>query len=210
MALLRVDELDLAAVAIERALAHARRSGSLMALGTATHWRTELLYYQGQLAEAVSAAEQTLDICRAGCDLCVPWVVPVLAEAHLDRGELDAARQALDLLDGFPTERPEHTLALTARGRLALAHEDPAAALRDLRAAGDLAGRHGMTQPTMLPWRIWASTAATQLGNRRARPGTRPHGARTRPGRRRAQDTRRGPARRRTSRRRQAGRGTAH
>ena len=165
-ALLRVDELDLAEVATERALAHARRSGSLMALGTATHWRTELLYYRGQLAEAVSAAEQTLDICRAGCDLCVPWVVPVLAEAHLDRGELDAARQALDLLDGFPAERPEHTLALTARGRLALGQEDPAAALRDLRAAGDLAGRHGMTQPTMLPWRIWASTAATQLGNR--------------------------------------------
>ena len=48
LALLRVDELDLAAVAIERALAHGRDTGSLMALGTATHWRTELLYYQGQ------------------------------------------------------------------------------------------------------------------------------------------------------------------
>ena len=70
------------------------------------------------------------------------------------------------MIDGFPTERPEHTLALTARGRLALAQEDPAAALCDLRAAGDLAGRHGMTHPTMLAWRIWASAAAIQLGNR--------------------------------------------
>jgi DNA-binding CsgD family transcriptional regulator len=166
MALLRVDELGLAAAAIERALARARHGGSLMALGTATHWRAELLYYQGQLAEAVSAAEQTLDVCSAGCDLCVPWVVPVLAEAQLDRGELDAARRALDLVDGFPEERPEHALALTARGRLALARNDPAAALRDLRAAGDLAGRNGMAQPTILPWRIWASAAATQLGNR--------------------------------------------
>jgi DNA-binding CsgD family transcriptional regulator len=166
MALLYIDELDLAAAAIERAQAQARHSGSLMALGTATHQRAELLYYQGQLAEAVSAAQQTLDVCRAGCDLCVGWVVPVLAEAHLDCGQLDAARQALQLVDGFPTDRAEHTLALTARGRLALAQGDPAAALRDLRAAGDLAERVGMAQPTMLPWRIWASAAATQLGNR--------------------------------------------
>jgi hypothetical protein len=47
MALLRVDELGLAAAAIERALARARHSGSLMALGTASHWHAELLYYQG-------------------------------------------------------------------------------------------------------------------------------------------------------------------
>ena len=145
MALLYIDELDLAAASIERALASARHSGSLMALGTATHQRTELLYYQGQLAEAVSAGQQTLDVCRAGCDLCVGWVVPVLAEAHLDRGEFDAARQALDLLETFPVDRVEHVLALTARGRLALAQEDPAAALCHLRAAGGHSGppRHG-------------------------------------------------------------------
>jgi DNA-binding CsgD family transcriptional regulator len=166
LALLRIDELDLAAPVIERALAHARHSGSLIALGTATHWRAELLYYQGQLAEAVSAAQQTLDICRTGCDLCVGWIIPVLAHAHLDRGEFDAARRALDLAAGFPQERPEHALALAARGRLALARNDPAAALGDLRAAGDLADRHGMAQPAMLPWRIWASAAAARLGNR--------------------------------------------
>ena len=166
MALLYIDELGLAAAAIERALAQARHGGSLMALGTATHQRAELLYYQGQLAEAVSAAQQTLDICRAGCDLCVGWVVPVLAGAHLDRGEFDAARQALDLVDGSPSDRVEHVLACTASGRLALAQGDPAAALCDLRAAGDLADRLGMVQPTMFPWRIWASTAATQLGDR--------------------------------------------
>jgi DNA-binding CsgD family transcriptional regulator len=166
MALLYVDELDLAAAAIDRALAQARHSGSLMALGTATHQRTELLYYQGQLAGAVATAQQTLDVCRAGCDLCVGRVVPVLAEAHLDRGEFDAARQALDLLADFPKDRVEHVLALIARGRLALAQEDPAAALCHLRAAGDLADRLGLVQPTMFPWRIWASAAAAQLGNR--------------------------------------------
>ena len=166
LTLLRIDELDLVAPVIERALAHARHSGSLIALGTATHWRAELLYYQGRLGEAVSAARQTLDVCRTGCDLCVGWVIPVLAGAHLDRGELDTAQRALDLAAGLPEERPEHALTLAARGRLALAHNDPAAALRDLHAAGDVAGRHGMAQPTMLPWRIWASAAATRLGDR--------------------------------------------
>jgi DNA-binding CsgD family transcriptional regulator len=166
MTLLRIDELGLAAAAIERAHAHARHTGSLMALGTATHWRAELRYYQGQLAQAVSAAQQTLDICRTGCDLCVGWVIPVLAESHLDRGELDAAKQALDLTDGMPEERPEHALARTVRGRLALARDDPATALRELRAAGDLADRHGMAQQTLLPWRNWASAAAIQLGDR--------------------------------------------
>jgi DNA-binding CsgD family transcriptional regulator len=165
MALLHIDELDLAAAAIERAQAQARHSGSLMALGTATHQRAELLYHRGQLAEAVAAARQTLDVCRAGCDLCVGWVVPVLAEAHLERGEFDAASAALDLLAGFPADRAEHVLALIARGRLALAQEAPAAALGQLRAAGDLAERLGLVQPTMFPWRIWASAAATRLGD---------------------------------------------
>jgi DNA-binding CsgD family transcriptional regulator len=165
MALVFVDELDIAASAIDQALRHARAAGSLIALATASHWRAELRYRQGALADSIAQSRETLEVCRAGWDLCSPWVVPLLVHAHIDLGETEAARAILATSKAYRDEGPERLFALAAHGRLALARGEPEVALCDLKAAGDLADRLA-TPPTVLPWRTWAALAAIQLGDR--------------------------------------------
>jgi DNA-binding CsgD family transcriptional regulator len=165
MALIYVDALDLAAPPIDAALERARRVGSLIGVGFASHWRAQLHYHQGALADAIADANQTLEVCRSGWDVCLPWVAPILAGAYVDGGDLDAAAAALELCENLDQQRIEHAFALAARAHLALARADPAAALADLETAGALAERHGITQPTMLPWRSQAALASLQLGD---------------------------------------------
>jgi DNA-binding CsgD family transcriptional regulator/tetratricopeptide (TPR) repeat protein len=165
MALIFVDELDLAAVAIDRALDNARDTGSLIALATASHWQAELLYRQGALADSIANSRETLEVCSAGWDMCSSWVVPLLVHAHIDRGETGVAAQVLETSKPYDDGSVERLLALGARGRLTLAQGDAEAALRDLKAAGGLADRLA-TPPTVLPWRTWAALAALQLADR--------------------------------------------
>lgn len=171
VALIHVDEFDLAEPPIDATLDRARRSGSLIGVGFASHWHAQLRYLQGSLADAIADANQTLEVCRAGWDVCVPWVAPILARAHVDGGDLDAAARALALCDDLDEARVEHAFALDARAHLALARTDPAAAIADFEAAGALAERHGISQPTMLPWRSQAALAAVALGDRERATG---------------------------------------
>jgi DNA-binding CsgD family transcriptional regulator len=145
-----------------RALARADETGSLIAAGTASHWHAELRYHQGALADAIAAAQHTLEICRAGWDMCQAWVAPVLAHAHMDRGELDAAGHAVTLAESSACGSRQHALALASRGRLALLRGDATRALEDLLAAGEHADREAVP-PTTLPWRSWASLTANHL-----------------------------------------------
>lgn len=166
VALISVDDFEAAEPAIDQALIRAQETGSLIASGTANHWRALLRYRRGDLDGAITDGEQTLEICRAGWDMCVGWVAPILACAYMDRGDLDAAERAVRLGEGLPHDRPEAALTQAARGRLALMRNDPASALDHLREAGAHAEQSGMTQPTMLAWRSWAALAATALDKR--------------------------------------------
>lgn len=162
--LIQLDEPDLADAPIQAARRRAQDTGSLIGLGFASHWQAMLAYHRGMLADAVRAVDQTLQICRAGWDVCRGWVIPILAHAHLDLGNLDAAIAALHLADDLDDRRPEYAYTLAARGRLALVQGDARAALDDLTAAGAVADRHGITQPTLLAWRSTAALAAAHLG----------------------------------------------
>ncbi len=166
-ALIQIDELDLAAPLVTASAARAGSGGSLIRIGFTSHWRAMLQYCRGELAEAVAAAEEALQVCRSGWDVCRPWVTPLLAQAQLERGDLVAARAALRLGEESPPDRPEYALLLQARGQLALASGEPAAALADFEAAGVKA--ESAAEPsliTMLPWRSAAAMAAAALGRR--------------------------------------------
>jgi DNA-binding CsgD family transcriptional regulator len=163
-ALIRIDELDLAAPHIDTAMRHARRAGSRIGIGFASHWRAMLHYCRGALNEAVAAAEETLEVCRAGWDVCLPWIVPLLARVHIERGDLAAAAETLRLCAGSREQGLTGALLLEARGHLALARGQAAEALASLETAGSLGSP--ALPPTMLPWRSAAALAATQLGQR--------------------------------------------
>jgi DNA-binding CsgD family transcriptional regulator len=162
-ALIHIDELDLATPPVEATMERARRAGSLIGTGFASHWRAMLHYHRGALDQAIAAGEDTLDACRAGWDLCLPWVVSLLVRAHLERGDLGAATEALHLCESMPGRAMESALLLEARGHLALARGHPAEALASLQEAGALTAT---APPTMLPWRSAAALAAARLGQR--------------------------------------------
>lgn len=167
LALIHIDELDLAGPLIEAAMERARRAGSLIGTGFASHWRAMLHYHRGALDQAIAAAEDTLEACRAGWDLCLPWVVSLLVRANIERGDLGAAAETLRLGRDTPEQGMEGALLLEARGHLALACGQTAEALASLEAAGALtATGHGTAPPTMLPWRSAAALAAARLGQR--------------------------------------------
>ena len=145
----------------------ARRAGSLIGTGFASHWRAMLHYHRGELDQAIAAAGDTVEVCRAGWDLCLPWVVSLLARAHIDRGDLRTAAETLRLCEGTPEPGHAGALLLEARGHLALACGQEAEALASLEAAGALATvGHQTAPPTMLPWRSAAALAAARLGQR--------------------------------------------
>jgi DNA-binding CsgD family transcriptional regulator len=162
-ALIHIDELDLAAPLVEATMERARRAGSLIGTGFASHWRAMLYYYRGALDQAIAAGEDTLDVCQAGWDLCLPWVVSLLVRTHIERGDLGAAAEALRLCGNIPGRPMENALLLEAQGHLALTCGQPAEALASLEAAGALAAT---APPTMLPWRSAAAMAAARLGQR--------------------------------------------
>jgi DNA-binding CsgD family transcriptional regulator len=166
-ALIHIDELDLATPPVEATMERARRAGSLIGTGFASHWRAMLHYYRGALDQAIASGEDTVDVCRAGWNLCLPWVVSLLVRAHIERGDLGAAAETLHLCEKTPDRAMENALLCEARGHLALACGHPAEALASLQAAGALtATGHTTAPPTMLPWRSAAALAAARLGQR--------------------------------------------
>jgi DNA-binding CsgD family transcriptional regulator len=164
--LIGIDELDPALRATEALLESAGHSGALIPTGTACHWRAMIRLHQGDLEGAVADSHRTLEVAGAGWDLCAGWVAPILAQAHLERSDLSAAQDAISVSMGLDDRRPEHAFALLARGRLQLARGHPLGALSDFQEAGARGDGLGIGQPTLLPWRGWASLAALELGQR--------------------------------------------
>ncbi|HET9971772.1 MAG TPA: AAA family ATPase [Streptosporangiaceae bacterium] len=195
LALIHIDELDLAGAPVEATMERARRAGSLIGTGFASHWRAMLHYHRGALDQAIAAAGDTVEVCRAGWDLCLPWVVSLLVRAHIDRGDLRAAAETLRLCEGTtetgPSRRP-------AAGGTRAPRAGPRTAGRSPCQAG---GRRSPDRP--------AHDAPLALGRRAGRGAARPAGARGRSGRRRAGP---GPPDRRPphSRRRPPRRGPDH
>ena len=77
----------------------ARQRGSVLAHATASHALATMHYRSGQLSEAVADATAACDAERFGWELYQPSARATLAEALLDRGELEAAAKALDVPD---------------------------------------------------------------------------------------------------------------
>ena len=152
---------------LDTSIAQARATGdsSRLAVGLATHgW---LAFRCGDLGGAEGDARTAL----AAVKLPAPPMYRVmngglLVKALVERGELDAAEEALVPLDANAESGSVIAAEVRfARGRLRIAQGRFAEGLEDFRAVGTLLTRATITCPGYLPWRSEAALAQLALGD---------------------------------------------
>ena len=162
-----VDEYARAEPATDRLLALARSSGSLIVLGHAQQALALIRYPQGRLAEAAAHASAALEIAQTGTALYIGWAGPLLARVLLAMGDVDGARQAVEVAEAAPHDGMHRGFVLEARARVALEQGDAARALDDFAAAGaHMQERFFITNPNLIRWRTGAAVAAARCGDR--------------------------------------------
>jgi DNA-binding CsgD family transcriptional regulator len=133
-ALLSIDAFDPLADLLAAAVAATEKRGAVIARSVALNNQAMRAVETGELEEAVRTAEASIEIYRFGWTSS-PWSTTSLILAHVFRGDLEAAREALALGETAGTARPEHVLLLESRATLRLAEGDAEAALVDAREA---------------------------------------------------------------------------
>jgi DNA-binding CsgD family transcriptional regulator len=166
-ALAWADDLSGALDALAAAVADARRRGTAFGYAGAVHARAAVHHLAGNVEEALTDARVAMAAGREGWRLALPAAHAVACRALVERGELDAAQEALELPGG--DERWEASVALAqlveARAWLALARGDAEAAATGFR---DCRRRQTWVQapnPAVMSWRSGAALAAHALGD---------------------------------------------
>ena len=149
-----VDELELAERVATRSHQIARDRGDVVRQCLTSYWRGLAYLHQGRLDEAVPRLEAALRRQDAGWTSAVPWTAAALCVAQLERGRPEDAARALDVTKGADQEGFHTSVVLEARGHVALAAGDPAAALEYYEASGRrLADAFFIDAPTIITWR---------------------------------------------------------
>ena len=168
-ALVIADRPDAAEAASERAMAAATARGSARGFAYAASLRALARRFRGDVEGARSDSDGALAMMlEAGWYVLAPIACSCLAEALLERGDLEAAATTLALLDGDRVDC--ETLVAQplrlARARLALAGNRPGEALNHLRAIERWQHAWGGRSPAWVPWRSQAALAQLALGDR--------------------------------------------
>jgi DNA-binding CsgD family transcriptional regulator len=170
IALIWADAFDEVSGPIEAGLAESRATGDSALFATTMTWRAWLLLRRGDPQGAAGDARTVLE----AADLPAPQLyrtvaAGVLVTALTDQGDLEAAEAALQRFAArHPARAHSGAMLLLARGRLRAAQRRLAAALVDMRAAGDVAVRIGAISPSSLAWRSEAALVHLAMGEREA------------------------------------------
>jgi DNA-binding NarL/FixJ family response regulator len=160
------EQLTFAESVCDAALEDARRRGSPMAFATASYCRSYPLFHRGRINDSLADVQLALGARGEGWEMFLPSAHAVLACNHVERGDLDAARNAIALADNPDVHQNlGYSWLLDARGRLHIASGNPKEALSDFLAAGDLACRLSIPGPGMVQWRSGAARAAHAIGD---------------------------------------------
>lgn len=138
-----------------RAIADARESGSLLAYANVGSYAALGMYMRGYVKEAEALGRQALDALPFVWSVAVPYAATITAYSSIERGDLDAAEEALRQAEGREWEDVvERPFYLEARGRLRALKGDLPGAIEDLRESGRLmVSLIGTNNPAMLGWR---------------------------------------------------------
>ena len=160
-------ELDGAQRHVEAGIAYARERGSAFALARLTAYRALVRWRRGELPAAESDALAALGVDAA-------WGIPhavssaVLAQARIERGDLDGARDALQgpATDPAALVVTENQVVREARAALAMADGRPGDALAELRECARWEELAGVGEDVLGPvaWRPGAARAQLALG----------------------------------------------
>lgn len=155
-----LDDVETTATA---GLDDARTRGSVVGFAAMSTLRGAARYLRGDLVGALGDLEGGREVLPVMM-VVRPFALGYTALAHLDRGEPDAAAQLLahPPEDELPAQFTYNWM-LWARGRLALAAGDPAAALEDLLECGRRQAAIPAPNPAIVPWRSEAAIAALKL-----------------------------------------------
>jgi DNA-binding CsgD family transcriptional regulator len=162
-ALLFSDALDETETATSAGLEDARRRGSVIGFAVMSAVRGASRYLRGDLTGALGDLEGGLE--RVPLMVLVrPFAHGWMALAHLDRDETEQAARLVATPDEEQDAHFTYNWSLFARGRLALARDDPQRALDDLLECGRRQLAVPAPNPAVLPWRSEAALAALALG----------------------------------------------
>jgi DNA-binding CsgD family transcriptional regulator len=153
----------------ERAISELERAavahGSALPWVHARHWRAELRFRQGQVDDAIVAAQESLEIASDGWAFWFSRAAALLVRGNIVRGDLSAARAAQAIADQTDQDTLYGNFGRASHGELLLAEGRPAEALATLQAAGDSFAARGFSNSAVLPWRPQAVLAAMALGD---------------------------------------------
>jgi len=165
--LLPTDEHDAQIDLLTRAIEAAERAGAYGKVGIYEYCRAWPYYYTGRLADAIADAQASLRVSELGWETFEPAARGVLAEALLEHGQPDAAREAVAIDDARWSERVDYGLIVPlARGRIAMASGDVEGGLALLREAARVPTAIGMRATIPAAWRVWTIVALARLGRR--------------------------------------------
>lgn len=171
-ALIFVDELDEAEGVLADMQADARRRGSVVGFVATSAWRAFVALRRGAIESAEADARAALALALAEeheVRYAAPFIASFLAGALLEQGRIE---ETASILESVRIEQlrgaVRAALVLDARGRLRLAQGRPREAAEDLRAAGRLCQKMGITSPMVVAWRSSLAGAVAESDPRAA------------------------------------------
>lgn len=166
-ALLATDRLEREVDFLSQAIEAVERAGSQAKFGTYSYCRAWPLYYMGRLDESIADAQAALSAHELGWETFYPATCSILAWAHLERGEIEAAERVIDIDHDRWSARLDYRLLVPiTRGRIALErgrYDDAVAELELAREGGVITG---LETPVPPDWRTWLAITLTRLGRR--------------------------------------------
>jgi len=159
------DRFDEARAIFDDAFADARFRGSVSAFAVASIFRGYLEIYTGELADAESDLQNGLQASEQhGLMTGVAYALAFLADAQMQRGDLEGAAATLAKLGALPETARDHWYYYDARGRLRHLQGRYREALAEYDATRRQFEAVGGANPALVAWRSQAAVAHLQLG----------------------------------------------